>query len=125
MVYRLNPAGQETVLYAFASVADGGNPVAGVIRDSQGNLYGTTLNGGGVYELTAAGQYSVLYAFTGGTDGGTPFAGVIRDSAGNLYGATNLGGTLSCGQGFGCGVVFKVDPSGHEAEEPMEPGPQE
>jgi len=114
VVYRLNPAGQETVLYAFASVADGGNPVAGVIRDSQGNLYGTTLNGGGVYELTAAGQYSVLYAFTGGTDGGTPFAGVIRDSAGNLYGATNLGGTLSCGQGFGCGVVFKVDPSGHE-----------
>jgi uncharacterized repeat protein (TIGR03803 family) len=109
VVYKLDTAGQESVLYSFTGGADGGQPYAGVIRDSAGNLYGTTIGGGAagagvVYELDTVGQETVLYSFTGGADGGQPYAGVIRDSAGNLYGTTNSGGKESSG------VVFKLVP---------------
>jgi len=112
VVYKLNPAGQETVLHSFCSLAnctDGAQPVAGVIFDSAGNLYGTTVSGGAgeygvVYELDAAGQLTVLYSFTNGADGGEPEAGVIRGSAGDLYGTAQSGGKK------GGGVVFRVTP---------------
>jgi len=118
VVYKVDVAGFETVLYAFTGSADGGNPYAGVIRDSDGNLYGTTLYGGAanagvVYELDATGHETVLYPFTGGADGGNPYAGVIRDSAGNLYGTAHNGGINPFGTG-GLGVVYKVDATGHE-----------
>jgi uncharacterized repeat protein (TIGR03803 family) len=112
VVYKLNAAGHETVLYNFTGGADGGEPQAGVIRDSAGNLYGTTsvgfANQGVVYKVDTAGHETVLYAFTGGADGGTPYSGVISDSAGNLYGTTNTGGSA------GAGVVYKVDTAGRE-----------
>jgi uncharacterized repeat protein (TIGR03803 family) len=113
LVYKLDTAGHQTVLYSFTGRTDGANPSAGVIRDSAGNLYGTTQYGGAsrsgvVYKLDTARQETVLYSFTGGTDGSVPESGVIRDSAGNLYGTTSYGGT------GGAGVVYKVDPSGHE-----------
>ena len=78
-------SGHETVLYTFSGGADGGAPLAGVIRDADGNLYGTTSSGGAadwgvVYKLDTAGQETVLYSFTGGDDGGYPRAGVIRDT---------------------------------------------
>jgi len=97
------------VLHSFTGGADGGNPVAGVISDSAGNLYGTTQKGGPanagvVYKLDPAGNETVLYSFTGGVDGGTPDASVIRDPAGNLYGTTYSGGKESTG------VVFKLAP---------------
>jgi len=112
VVFKLGPAGQETVLYTFTGGADGSNP-ANLIRDPSGNLYGTTVLGGSagagvVYELDTADQYTVLYSFTGGADGGFPVAGVIRDSAGNLYGTTYYGGTANAG------VVYKLDPAGNE-----------
>ena len=112
VVYKLDGAGHQTVLHSFTGGADGGYPAAGVIRDSAGNLYGTTVNGGAgfgvVYKLDTAGHEKVLYSFTGGADGGDPLAGVIHDSAGNLYGTTNAGGT-----GF-AGAVYKLDGAGHE-----------
>ena len=113
VVYRVNTAGRQTVLYSFTGGADGGQPQTGVIRDSAGNLYGTTYVGGAsgygvVYKVDAAGQETVLYSFTGGADGGWPYAGVIRDSAGNLYGTTSAGGTARAG------VVFKLDTAGNE-----------
>jgi uncharacterized repeat protein (TIGR03803 family) len=120
-LYQLDPQGQETVLYSFPGGPNGSGPYAGVIRDSAGNIYGTTAGGGGaigeegygvVFELTAAGQYDVLYTFTGGTDGGASLVGLVRDLAGNLYGANSHGGTQSCNLGIGCGVVYKLDPSG-------------
>src|ERR1035441_3236450 len=100
VVFKVNMAGQETVLYSFTGGADGKRPNAGGIRDSGGNLYGTTQSGGTansgvVYDLNTSGRGGVLYSFTGGADGGAPFAGVIRDSAGNLYGTTSSGGTVS------------------------------
>ena len=112
MLYKLDTAGRETVLYSFGGGADGWDPYAGVIRDSAGNLYGTTFAGGTagkgvVYKLDTPGHETVLYSFTGGSDGGNPYAGVIRDSAGNLYGTTGFGGTA------GSGVVYEVDAAGH------------
>ena len=113
MVYKVDTAGQETVLYSFTGGADGGEPWAGVIRDAAGNLHGTTYYGGTagvgvVYKVDTAGQETTLYSFTIGADGGQPYAGVIRDSAGNLYGTTYYGGTA------GAGVVYKLDPAGQE-----------
>ncbi len=113
VVFKIDPSGNETVLYSFTGGADGGFPLSGVIRDSAGNLYGTT-NGGGassagvVFKLDTSGHETVLYSFTGGPDGGFPLGGVIRDSAGNVYGTTNGGGASSAG------VVFKIDTSGNE-----------
>jgi uncharacterized repeat protein (TIGR03803 family) len=118
VVYKLDAAGHETVLYSFTNGADGGVPTAGVIRDSAGNLYGTAAGGGittgvcapylgcgVVFRLDAAGHYTVLHSFTGGADGGGPYkAGVIRDFAGNLYGTTGFGGTANGG------VVYKIKP---------------
>jgi uncharacterized repeat protein (TIGR03803 family) len=123
VVYKLDTARQYTVLHNFTGGLGGGQPYAGVIRDSAGNLYGTTSSGGTanagvVYKLDTAGHEMVLYNFTGGTDGSEPLAGVIRDSAGNLYGTTAYGGT-PCpppvqGDPPGCGVVYRLDTAGRE-----------
>ena len=101
------------VLYNFGGAADGGDPYAGVIRDADGNLYGTagyggTAYAGGVFKVDASGTETMMYSFTGGTDGAYPISTLVRDSAGNLYGTTTQGGST------GAGVVFKVDPSGNE-----------
>lgn len=69
MVYKIDPSGQETVLYTFTGGADGGLP-DGLVLDSAGNLYGTAwygANGGGiVFEISKAGKESALYSFTSG-----------------------------------------------------------
>jgi uncharacterized repeat protein (TIGR03803 family) len=117
-VFKLSNTGKETVLYRFTGKADGGNPYAGVIRDAQGNLYGTAEggvhHGGMVFKLSKTGKLTVLHSFCRDypkcADGSAPEAGVIRDAKGNLYGTTFSGGDLSCGKGQGCGVVFKLTP---------------
>jgi uncharacterized repeat protein (TIGR03803 family) len=133
VVFKVDPSGKETVLHAFTGGADGGGPqAAGLIRDADGNLYGTTAFRGNitatsrcgvfgcgvVFKLDPSGKETVLYTFTGGADGNGPFAGLIRDDAGKIYSTTDAGGNTSsssCPQGsLGCGVVFKVDPSGRE-----------
>lgn len=108
-----------TVLHSFAG-PDGATPYAGLFRDGQGNLYGTTWAGGAfgygtVFQLGATGDEQVLYSFTGGADGANPYASLIRDAAGNLYGTTYYGGDLSCNSPNGCGTVFKVDTFGTES----------
>jgi uncharacterized repeat protein (TIGR03803 family) len=105
-----------SVLYSFASEADGDRP-DGVIRDAAGNLYGTTYYGGSngngtVFKLDTAGKKTILHLFTGQPDGDGP-NGVVRDAAGNLYGTTSFGGSGCPGQ-HGCGTVFKLDASGKE-----------
>jgi uncharacterized repeat protein (TIGR03803 family) len=114
VVFKVEPNGHESVLYSFTGGADGNSPIAGLLRDSEGNLYGTTsaggtANQGTVFKVNPSGHETVLYSFTGGSDGDSPlWSTLVRDSAGNLYGTTPGGGA------FGQGVVFKVDPSGHE-----------
>jgi uncharacterized repeat protein (TIGR03803 family) len=106
VVYKLSKTGQETVLYTFTNGSDGANPIGDLVRDSAGNLYGTTKLGGKgfgvVFKVGATGGESALYSFTGGNDGPGPVAGVVRDSSGNLYGTTAFGGSAAEG------VVFKI-----------------
>ena len=66
----------EIVLHNFGSLQNGGNPSAGLIRDSAGNLYGTaSADGSGdagvVFRVDTSGHQTVLYSFSGGADGGT------------------------------------------------------
>ena len=117
-VYKLTPSNgswTESILYSFlASGGDGQHPWGGVTFDASGNLYGTTVYGGGsgngaIYKLTPSGSgwtETVIYSFTGGTDGANPYAGLIFDKPGNLYGATTTGGS-----NIG-GTAFELSPSG-------------
>ena len=106
----------ETVLYQFTGGADGGEPVAGVIFDSAGNLYGTTGVGGTnnygvVFKLTPSGSgwtESVVYRFAGPPDGSDPNSALTFDDNGNLYGETDRGGGADCE----CGTVYQLTPSG-------------
>jgi uncharacterized repeat protein (TIGR03803 family) len=117
-VFKLSATGKKKILYSFTGGADGESPVAGLVRDSAGNLYGTTNNGfggfGTVFKIDTAGQSTVLHTFAGGTDGANPVAALIEDTGGNLYGTTYAGGSSLCYQSVGCGTVFKIDPSGNE-----------
>jgi uncharacterized repeat protein (TIGR03803 family) len=101
-------------LYTFGTGSDGSFPVAALVEDSAGNLYGTTEYGGSanlgtVFELTPpanGGSWSEtqLYAFQGGTDGASPMASVSFGPDGSLYGTT-LDGTINGG-----GSIFKLTP---------------
>jgi uncharacterized repeat protein (TIGR03803 family) len=122
----------ERVLWSFSLNGAGGwAPVAGLIADQWGNLYGTTRNGGAnnvssvlegtVFELSPPTrqqtQWSerVLWSFGEAGDGFAPAAGLLADGRGNLYGTTSLGGASSCNlfQGsfpVGCGTIFEISP---------------
>jgi uncharacterized repeat protein (TIGR03803 family) len=117
--------GRETVLNSlFGRV--GLEPFAAPISDSNGNLYGTTLYGGGkasagtVFRLDPDGSLTILYEFKGGpVDGAYPAGTLLMDASGDLYGTTGGGGQNSgipCGDnnGFGCGTVFKLAADGTE-----------
>jgi uncharacterized repeat protein (TIGR03803 family) len=113
-----------TVLYSFTGGTDGYLPAFGLLRDSAGNLYGSTFRGGDptcdhglscgvIFKLDGNGKFTVVHAFTGAGDGSYPSGRLIRDSAGNLYGTADRGGNLACGSGYGCGTVFELDATGN------------
>jgi uncharacterized repeat protein (TIGR03803 family) len=108
-VFKLTPSGTETVVYTFAGgSSDGAYPEAGLIQGSNGNFYGSTLQGaasglGTVFQLTPSGTETILHAFAGGSiDGANPGANLVQGSDGNLYGSTAVGGP------GGHGTFFKV-----------------
>jgi uncharacterized repeat protein (TIGR03803 family) len=122
-VFRLSPPVKpgrpwtETVLYRFQGGNDAAGPMAELIFDQAGNLYGTTLSGGGtndgaVYQLAPPSHpgdpwtETVIHSFTG-NDGDYPIAPLIFDPAGNLYGTTLFGGPAHLG------TVFKLTPPGN------------
>lgn len=123
---------KETILHQFSTAGDGQEPLATVIVDKAGNLYGTTYAGGSgtncgtllvgcgtVFELSPASQTggswteTILYNFQGGADGAEP-NGLVFDATGNLYGTTQLGGGGNCLSDndvmTGCGTVFELSP---------------
>jgi uncharacterized repeat protein (TIGR03803 family) len=103
-----------TVLYTFQGGTDGALPFGGLIRDSAGNLYGTSAGFfagttmGSVFKLSPKGKFKLLRNFgTGGVGGALPYAGLVLDPAGNLYGDTYIGG------GSNEGTIFKLDKKGN------------
>jgi uncharacterized repeat protein (TIGR03803 family) len=120
-VFKVTAAGVETVLYSFGSngSTDGALPEVGLIRGSDGDLYGTTeaggaFNRGTVFKVTDAGIETVLYSFsghggqTGSMDGASPQASLIQGTDGTFYGTTSLGGA------YDKGTVFKITAAGVE-----------
>jgi uncharacterized repeat protein (TIGR03803 family) len=108
----------EAVIYSFG--VSNSTPYAGLVADSAGNLYGTTLWGdslpnGSVFELSPSGSgwsQTTLFVFDG-ANGSFPAGPMILDKSGNLYGNTSQGGTGNCSSGssrVGCGVVFELSP---------------
>src|ERR1700678_2321951 len=131
VVFKVDRMGNETVLHTFTGPPDGYEAFsnASLVRDDDGNLYGTTTSGGSasapagtVFKLAPPAQpggtwtETILHSFCSAancTDGNTPYVGVIRDDKGNLYGTT-VGGGEGCTDYDGCGVVFKLDRKGNE-----------
>ena len=109
-VFRIDPAGKESLLYSFgASPTDGSGPTGSLLLDGSGNLYGTTPSGGAhgsgtVFVVSPAGVETVLYSFLGTADGLAPFAGLTAGNDGNFYGTTTSGGASFYG------TVFRITP---------------
>jgi uncharacterized repeat protein (TIGR03803 family) len=121
-VFKITPGGMLTTLHNFDG-ADGFNLFSGLVAATDGNLYGTTEDGGGygsIFSITPSGTLTTLYAFCtsgeGGfncADGQYPYAGLVQGTNGEFYGTTYGGGgdTGECNQGsYGyCGAVFSLN----------------
>jgi uncharacterized repeat protein (TIGR03803 family) len=98
-VFRMSLKGKVTTLYSFCSqpsCADGQQPVAGLVQGANGDLYGTTVNGGAgygtVFKITTKGAFTSLVTFEAGTTPANPYAPLVLGTDGNLYGTTAYGG---------------------------------
>jgi uncharacterized repeat protein (TIGR03803 family) len=116
IIYKLTPAGDETIMYAFDPSAGFSHPEGALVEDSDGNLYGGSPSGGyprtvygdqgasltgssgTIFELTATGN-AVLLSNFGPTDadGTDPSGPPIQGQDGNLYGVTSSGGANDAG----------------------------
>ncbi|HEY3973016.1 MAG TPA: choice-of-anchor tandem repeat GloVer-containing protein [Candidatus Sulfotelmatobacter sp.] len=146
IVYQLRPpavkggAWTESVLYRFEEQYRGDNPLGGVILDSAGNVYGTTVFGGGddtgtVFELSPKkGEWSlrILYSFGSATsDGKYPYTSLTMDSSGNLYSTTSQGGAYNMGTVFELSlqpsgawqetILHNFNPSSGDGSDPIAP----
>lgn len=109
VVFKFDKNDVFTTLHIFESGADGARPYSGLIADADGNLFGTTSEGGindagTIFELDRQGNETIIHIFDPGVDGGDPTAPLILDSGGNLYGTTY-------GEGVGLypyGTIFKL-----------------
>ena len=110
-VFQITPAAALTTIYKFCSQSgcdDGANPEGQLIQASDGNLYGTTFQGGvtaqgTIFKITTAGALTTVYTFcslSGCADGQFPVASLIQASNGDFYGTTVLSGV------FGQGIVY-------------------
>lgn len=115
-VFKLSPNSSHhwhaSALHNFTGGSDGGEPYAGLVFDTAGNLYGATYGGGNggcylgcgvVFKLTPTSggwKESVLHTFATSTDGVGPLAGVILDGLGHIYGTTSGGGNSLYGTVF-------------------------
>lgn len=119
-VFKMTPAGEETVLFNFCSdqvgntCPHGAYPYAGVVQASDGNFYGTTSGGGegdegAIFRITPGGVITTLYSFclrgSPCNDGAVPYAPLVQGTDGNLYGTTGEGGSFNDPYG---GTVFKI-----------------
>jgi len=108
-LFELTPSGKLTILWNFEGENDGEFPYSGPIEGTDGNLYGTTYQGGAnafgtIYQLTPSGKLTTMYQFDG-PHGSYPIGPLVQTADGNLYGTT-------AGSGFNYGTIFKIAPSG-------------
>jgi uncharacterized repeat protein (TIGR03803 family) len=116
-VFKITARGEFTVLFSFNGL-NGRRAVGALLQGRDGNLYGTTSEGGPAYDgtssfglgtvfqITTSGQFTSLHSFSG-PDGSGPAAGLAEGRDGNLYGSTTLGGANS-----DYGTIFKTTPDG-------------
>lgn len=105
-VFRITPKGLLTTLFSFAGVANGGHPAASLIQGSDGNLYGSTKDGGAygagtVFRMTLDGALTTIAEFDG-FNGANPDAALVEASDGSFYGTTQYGGLNNQG------VIFRL-----------------
>jgi uncharacterized repeat protein (TIGR03803 family) len=116
-VFRITPAGVQSVLHAFSGGAGGAYADVGLVEGSDGNFYGVTAGGGAgdvgtVFAITPNGVATVLHSFAGGEDGTDPADGanpssrLIQASDGDFYGTTFIGGAN------GVGTTFRISAAG-------------
>jgi uncharacterized repeat protein (TIGR03803 family) len=110
-VFKVAPDGTETILHSFAGGSDGNYPMASLVEDKKGNLYGTTTLGGGsgcinndgcgtVFEVTQSGTEKILHSFGDGSSGFYTYGSLVADGQGNIYGTTVFGGSTQWGTVF-------------------------
>jgi uncharacterized repeat protein (TIGR03803 family) len=109
--FRITTNGTLTTLHTFTGGNDGGMPRAPLIQANDGNLYGTTADGGASYggtafKMTPGGALTTLHAFSGGGDGANCLGRLLQGIEGNFYGTTYSGGD------YGNGTVFKISSKG-------------
>jgi uncharacterized repeat protein (TIGR03803 family) len=119
-VFRISPAGNFTNLWSFTGGADGGIPIAGLVRGTDSNFYGMTYWGGAhncgtVFRISPSGFLTNLYSFP--TPVSAPFVlyqtALIQGSDGGFYATTGYGGNTNLNNGKGYGTVFRISPSGN------------
>ena len=128
-VFKMTPSGTLTTIYSFGdennSFPNGNAPSAGLVLGTDGNFYGTTIEGGSstlcsggcgtVFKVTSSGVLATLHSFDS-TDGVAPRAALIEGTDGNYYGTTPSGGpnTAYCNVAVGgsCGTIFKITSAG-------------
>ena len=108
-IWEYSAGGKYKVLHKF-DFTDGSQPVGQLLRDTAGNLYGITTDGGPdnqgeVFEYTGGGKFKVLHTFAG-ADGAYPECSLIQDRAGDIYGTTEGGGSNNNG------AVFEIQSGG-------------
>ncbi len=101
------------VLYEFTGGTDGRAPYAGLVQGTNGDLYGTTAQGGSggngtVFRMSPTGTLTTIHLFSGGDNGGNPQAGLMQGTDGNFYGTTYQGGAAPNRRG----TVFRITPDG-------------
>jgi uncharacterized repeat protein (TIGR03803 family) len=124
-VYRVTLSGTLTTIFTFSFDAianrwpNGHAPQAALVQGSDGNLYGTTLDGGTdssetnnddgtIFKMSTSGTLLMVVTVHGGAEPQMLRAPLIQGKDGNLYGVSYKGGDLS----FSGGTVFKCTPSG-------------
>jgi uncharacterized repeat protein (TIGR03803 family) len=115
-VFAITPGGNLTTLHDFAG-PDGLNPIGALIEGTDGNIYGTTSDGGPsnpdctfgcgtIFQITPEGGFTTLHSFSG-LDGQHPYIGLVQATDGNFYGTTYVGGASpACAEG--CGTIFRL-----------------
>jgi uncharacterized repeat protein (TIGR03803 family) len=129
-VFKVTPGGALTRLYSFCSQSGcpDGEMSNGLALATDGNLYGTTTQGGvasllihgfsgggTVFRITPSGTLTTLYSFcsqSGCTDGCTPWAALVQATDGNLYGTASSCGNYKNYPDWGGGTAFRITPSG-------------